>query len=362
MRIAIIGSRGIPACYSGVERNIEETVKRLSLKNAEFIVYGHAENLQRVFRKKELFPRVNVIETPTLKNKYLATFIASFFATADVLFRKVDIVHYHCLGPSVFSFLPRIFGKKTVVTIHALDWKRKKWPWFAKIFLWACQFPALYFADKTIVVSKNMEKMFAGRATYIPNGINLKEATPEIGPQYAGWKNAKFILFSGRITEEKGIDCLITAFKALKSDFQLVIAGDAAFAKKYLEYLKSIAGENTVFVGQVDSRALDFFYSQAYLAVFPSEIEGLSFSMLEAASFAKCLLVSNIPEFKEVLKDAGVYFQKGNARDLRNKLEYLINHPEVVKQKGLEAKRIAAGYNWDNIVESLEGIYSQLLK
>ncbi|MDD4899576.1 MAG: glycosyltransferase family 4 protein [Candidatus Omnitrophica bacterium] len=271
-------------------------------------------------------------------------------------------MHYHCLGPSVFSFLPRIFGKKTVVTIHALDWKRKKWPWFAKIFLWACQFPALYFADKTIVVSKNMEKMFAGRATYIPNGINLKEATPEIGPQYAGWKNAKFILFSGRITEEKGIDCLITAFKALKSDFQLVIAGDAAFAKKYLEYLKSIAGENTVFVGQVDSRALDFFYSQAYLAVFPSEIEGLSFSMLEAASFAKCLLVSNIPEFKEVLKDAGVYFQKGNARDLRNKLEYLINHPEVVKQKGLEAKRIAAGYNWDNIVESLEGIYSQLLK
>ncbi|MDD4900015.1 MAG: glycosyltransferase, partial [Candidatus Omnitrophica bacterium] len=137
MRIAIIGSRGIPACYSGVERNIEETVKRLSLKNAEFIVYGHAENLQRVFRKKELFPRVNVIETPTLKNKYLATFIASFFATADVLFRKVDIVHYHCLGPSVFSFLPRIFGKKTVVTIHAFDWKRKKWPGFAKIFLLA---------------------------------------------------------------------------------------------------------------------------------------------------------------------------------------------------------------------------------
>ncbi|MDD2752270.1 MAG: glycosyltransferase, partial [Candidatus Omnitrophica bacterium] len=131
MKIAIIGSRGIPASYSGVERAIEEAVKRLSLRGKEFIVYGHSHSAGFASPEKNLYPRTLLVETPTIKNKYLATILATFLATLDVLFRKADIVHYHCLGPSVFSFLPRIFGKKVVVTIHALDWKRKKWPFFA---------------------------------------------------------------------------------------------------------------------------------------------------------------------------------------------------------------------------------------
>ncbi|MDD2751754.1 MAG: glycosyltransferase family 4 protein, partial [Candidatus Omnitrophica bacterium] len=296
------------------------------------------------------------------KSKYLATILATFFATLDVLFRKADIVHYHCLGPSVFSFLPRIFGKKVVVTIHALDWKRKKWPFFAKLFLWASQIPALYFPNRTIVVSKNMAKRFGARVTYIPNGINPPQNHPEALSQYPGWEKAKFILFAGRITEEKGIECLIKAFNGIKSDFQLVIAGEAIYAKRYLDYLQSIAGENTVFVGQIDSRALAFFYSQAYLVVFPSQIEGLSLALLEAASFGKCLVTSDIPEFQEVLGDEGIYFQQGNCQELKDKLEYLISHPEEVKNKGSQARKIAAGYNWDNIVESLDSIYNQLLK
>ncbi|MDD5595390.1 MAG: glycosyltransferase family 4 protein [Candidatus Omnitrophica bacterium] len=362
MRIAVIGSRGIPATYSGVEKSIEEAIKRLSLKGKEFIVYGHRGNSLSLAAKTNPFPHTLIIETPTLKNKYLATITATFLATVDVLFRKVDIVHYHCLGPSVFSFLPRLFGKKIVVTIHALDWKRKKWPFFAKFFLWLCQFSALYFAHKTIVVSEGMAKKFAPRVIYIPGGVNLAQSRSGSLPDYPGFKKAKFLLFAGRITEEKGIEYLIKAFQEIKSDFQLVIAGEAVYADKYLNYLKNIAGENTFFIGSVKAGTLEALYDQAYLVVFPSEIEGLSLALLEAASFGKCIVASDIAEFKEVLGKAGVYFQKGNYLGLKKELGYLLEHPEVVKERGRETKKIAAGYNWDNIVESLGKVYDQLLQ
>jgi len=362
MKIAVIGSRGIPAAYSGVEKSIEEAVKRLSLQGKEFIVYGHRGNFPSLAVKTNPYPHTLIIETPTLKNKYLATITATLLATVDVLFRKVDIVHYHCLGPSVFSFLPRLFGKKIVVTIHALDWKRKKWPFFAKFFLWLSQFSALYFAHRTIVVSEGMAKKFGPRVIYIPGGVNLAQSSSATLPEYPGFKKEKYLLFAGRITEEKGIDYLIKAFQEIKSDFQLVIAGEAVYAERYLNYLKNIAKDNTIFLGPVEASALGALYDKAYLVVFPSEIEGLSLALLEAASFGKCIVASDIAEFREVLGKAGVYFQKGNYLELKKQLEYLFEHPEVAQNKGIETKKIAAGYNWDNIVESLEKVYDQLMK
>lgn len=360
MKIAIIGTRGIPPRYSGVEKSVEEIVTRLAKEEIKFIVYGHSNRALSNKKLLQEYPNTILINTPTIHNKYLETIIATFFATVDVLFRRVDLVHYHCLGPSIFSFIPRLFAKKVIVTIHGLDWKRRKWPVWAKIFLWLCQYPALYFSHVTIVVSKSMKQKFGNKVIYIPVGASFTKISVDKDSELPEIKNCKYILYAGRITEEKGIHCLIKAFNDLQSEMRLIIAGEANFSIRYLNSLKFTANSNIIFTGFLEKDKLAGLCKNAYVMVFPSEIEGLSLSLLDALSYGKCVVTSDIPEFREILGDEGTYFKKGDHVELREKLGWLISHPEVVSDIEKNSKKLINEYNWDNIAVSTGKVYADL--
>ncbi|MBU1998452.1 MAG: glycosyltransferase family 4 protein [Candidatus Omnitrophota bacterium] len=359
MKIAIIGTRGYLSRYSGIETATTQAAVLLAKKGYELVFYCQSKS---AVPHLKLPQGIRIVSINTINRKHLATFLHVLFSTLHVLFTDVNIVHYHALGPSFFALLPRLVGKKTVVTVHALDWRRKKWKYYAKSFLRICEYSANFLPNKTIVISRVLKHYFESKfkkaVYYIPNGINIPGLADNVCQP-----PVHYILFVGRIVPEKGIDCLIKAFNGIQANIRLLIAGGPGFMHSYLSYIKSVACTNSriEFLGAVDTITLQSLYSNAYLFVLPSEVEGLSVSLQEAMSYGRCVLASDIPESREALEECGFYFKTGDFIDLRNKVQYLIDNPGIVSKTGLKARELVKRkYCWDKVINDLDELYQSL--
>jgi glycosyltransferase involved in cell wall biosynthesis len=297
----------------------------------------------------------------------METMTGALFSALDTLKTKYDIVHLHCLGPAVYSWLPRIRKMRTVVTIHSLNWKHSKWNSFARFFLKFCEFPAVYWPDTTIVVSSAMKRYFQDkyrkqRVLFVPNGINQAKHCDSVRLRSLGLEKHRYLLFVGRLSPEKGVHYLLKAYQEVEDDLLLVIAGDLDHYPDYSRELKALANDRVLFLGQINKDELAELYSSAYLFVLPSISEGMSIALLEAMSFGLCPVVSDIEENVDVVGDFGYSFPSGNTRALRELLERLLKSPEEVAEKGKQAQKyVDRSYNWDIITDRVEEIYLQLM-
>ena len=306
------------------------------------------------------------IVVPILTSGGLAAVSSSFFAALYSAFGKYDVVHIHAEGPAFFCWLPKMLGKRVVVTIHGIDWQREKWQsGLGSKFIHQGEKNAAKYADEVIVLSKGVQDYFKeayGREThFIPNGVNrpqIREA--KLITDHFGLEKDSYILFLGRLVPEKGIRYLVEAFKNVKTDKKLVIAGGSSDTDSFMEELKELAkGDNRIlFTGFVQGEMLDELYSNAYIYTLPSNLEGMPLSLLEAMSYGNCCLVSNIPECAEVVEDKALLFQKSNVEDLREKLQDACDHPEMVmRMKNQAADFICEKYNWDEVVKETMKLY-----
>lgn len=362
MRIAMIGQKGIPATYGGIERHVEEIGARLVDRGHEVRVYTRPYYA----KGKDAYRGMDRVPLPTLHTKHLDTPTHTLLASADALIRPVDIVHYHALGPSAISWLPRLRGTPTVVTLHGLDWEREKWGPMASYLLQHCEYPALHCPNRTIAVSKTLQRYFEEkyliRPVYIPNGVS--EPVLQSADTLAPWgvTPGNYFLFVGRLTPEKGAHLLLDAFARLSTDKKLVIAGGSSFTDEYVEDLKRRAPEGTVFTGYVHGEQLEALWHHAYSVVLPSTLEGLSIALLEALSFSRCVLVSDIPENLEVVGDDAPRFRSKDIADLAEKLAYLDQHPdEVARYEQIVSQDLAHRFQWGTVVDQLEALYTRVL-
>jgi glycosyltransferase involved in cell wall biosynthesis len=263
--------------------------------------------------------------------------------------------------------LPRLKGIKTVVQIHGLEWKRPKWGIIGKTFFRVSDYSAAYFPHKITSVSKVLkqyyEQKFGVNVYYLPTGINkVKLRGPQRILEY-GLDKDNYIFFAARLVPDKGAHYLIDAFNEIKTDKKLVIAGDAAYETDYINKIKQKANKNTLFLGFVTGELLEELFSNAYLYVLPSEIEGLPISLLEAMNYGNCVLVSDIPENLEALNGHGYTFENKNSRDLQRMLNLLLERKDLVEAKKNEAKRhVFENYSWDKIVDMYEELYYSMLR
>ena len=296
----------------------------------------------------------------------LAAVSSSAFAALYSAFGKYDVVHIHAEGPAFFAWLPKMFGKRVVVTVHGIDWKREKWQsGLGSKFIHQGEKNAAKYADEVIVLSKGVQDYFKetyGRKThFIPNGVNrpqIREAS--LITDKFGLKKDSYILFLGRLVPEKGIRYLVEAFKNVKTDKKLVIAGGSSDTDSFMEELKELAkgDDQILFTGFVQGAMLDELYSNAYIYTLPSDLEGMPLSLLEAMSYGNCCLVSDIPECAEVVEDKALIFKKSDVEDLREKLQDACDHPEMVmKMKNQAADFICEKYNWDEVVKETMKLY-----
>jgi glycosyltransferase involved in cell wall biosynthesis len=362
MRIAMIGQKGLPATYGGIERHVEEIARRLAAR-------GHQVD---VFCRFHYTPSggdyhgVRLLRRPSVPTKHLDTATHVAWCTAEAMARRYDIVHFHALGPSLFAGLPRITGSRTLVTVHGLDWQRQKWGRAAAWLLKQCEGPAAHFPNRTVVVSKTLRDYFRDHhrtdAVFIPNGTNLLPSRPAKKILQLGLTPGKYILFVGRLVPEKGVHFLCEAFGRVPSDMKLALAGGLSFSEDYVSLIKRYESDRVRLLDYVFGEGLEELWSNAYLVVQPSTMEGLSIALLEAMSYGRCVLLSDIPENLEVAEDCAVSFRSRDVDDLTAKLEMLIRSPETVH--GYEAKardHILHHYSWDTVAQNTETVYRELL-
>ncbi len=361
----MIGQKGIPATYGGIERHVEEIGARLAERGHEVSVYArpHYTKMGGTYRG------MRIHRLMSFNTKHLDTITHCFFSTLDCLARRYDIVHFHALGPSVFSSLPRLARSKTVVTVHGLDWQRGKWGKGAAWFLRQCEKPAIHLPDRTIVVSKSLQDHFwnhyRAETIVIPNGTNPAVHRPPNKIRKYGLDRHRYVLFVGRLVPEKGCHMLLEAFTKLRTDARLVMAGGSSFSDGYVDTLMRIRNgdERIHMLGYVYGDLLDELWSNAYLVVQPSFLEGFSISLVEAMSHGKCILASDIPENMEVVADCAVTFRTEDVKDLQAKLEYLLEDPVEVDRIARRCKAHARDrFSWSRIVEATEAVYREMLE
>jgi len=358
MRVAMIGQKGIPATYGGIERHVDEIARRLVPMGIDVDVFCRLYYTPR----GATYHGVRLLRRPSVHTKHLDAITHVSWATLESMLRRYDVVHYHALGPALLAGLPRLAGARTVVTVHGLDWKREKWGRFARWFLHRCEGPAVHLPDRTIVVSKTLREHFRTRhgaeTVFIPNGTSLPQPRPARKILSLGLTPGKYVLFVGRLVPEKGVHFLCEAFSGIDTDMTLALAGGLSFSGGYADLLKRYEGDRVKRLDYVFGEALEELWSNAYCVVQPSTMEGLSIALLEALSYGRCVLVSDIPENLEVAEECALSFRSQDVGDLREKLAHLLAHPEVVRDYGERARQhIQRHYSWDTVAQATAELY-----
>lgn len=371
--IAEIGHKRIPSREGGVEIVVEEISKRMVQKGHKVDAYnrsGHhvsgAEFNVVDYDHLTKYEGIHIIRIPTIQEKGLAAFVYSLFASICVVGKDYDVVHYHAEGPCLFMWIPSLFGMRTICTVHGLDWQRTaKWGSIGSRVIKLGEKIAVLFADEIIVLSKHVQQYFLetyGRETnLVPNGVNKpKKKEAELITYKWGLSSQGYLLGLCRITREKKIDLLIESFKKIETDKKLVIAGGSSDSDAYVKELHELAEDDPriIFTGFVQGEEMEELYSNAYVYVLPSELEGMPLSLLEAMSYGNCCLTSDITENTDVIQDKGMSFKTNNMDDLVRALNELICDTEKVKVFQKEASDyICNKYNWDDVVDRTLSIY-----
>jgi glycosyltransferase involved in cell wall biosynthesis len=362
LHVAFIGGRGLVSKYSGIETYYEEVGKRLVQMGHEVTVYcrNYFTPAQREHNG------MRVVRLPTVRSKHLETVIHTLLSTAHAFTQKYDLVHYHALGPALFSFLPRLKGAKTAVTVQGLDWQRKKWGWLASAVLRAGERASVGLPNGTMVVSRALRQRYRDlhgvEPFYVPNGGLLRDWRKPRKILEWNLEAGNYVLFLGRFSPEKGCHLLVEAFEKLDSDMQLVMAGASSYCDDYSRELRAHATDRIRILDWVSGETLDELLTNAAIFVLPSDLEGLSLALLDAMGAGLCVLASDVPENREVVDGAGFTFQRGNVIDLSDQLRFLIQNPAIRQTAGKAAKnRIRDQYQWQMVASDIERAYFELL-
>lgn len=322
MKICVIGTRGFPFIQGGVEKHCEMLYPQL--KNAEIIVFRRKPYVTESLA----YQNIRFVDLPSTKIKGFEAVLHSFLASLRAIRIRPDAVHFHNIGPALFSPLIKLFKIPVVLTYHSPNYEHKKWGKLAKTILRFSEQIALKYADKIIFVSKFQQAKYPewvlAKSAFVPNGIDEPVISGKQDHLEAyGLTPGKYILSVGRITPEKGFHTLVQAFRASEpEDVKLVIAGSMDHKSAYMEQLKALAGElPVVFPGYVFGEKLAQLYANAGLFVLASENEGFPLVLLEAMSYGRDVLVSDIPATHLVELPEQDYFPVGDHETLGKKLK-----------------------------------------
>jgi glycosyltransferase involved in cell wall biosynthesis len=364
MKIVYIVAKEMPF-GGGIESYTEEVGSRL-------VKYGHDVTVYTL-KGDELPGRtylgMRIKGTPCIRTKVFEKITGTIMATLlQCKDENVDIVHFHGFGSIILAFIMRLKHRRIFLQGHGIEWKRSRWNCVIKFFLKLIEVESVRFADRVIVVSKLLKsylwEKYHRESAYIPNGVNPPKLRKPSLINKLGLNGNDYIFFAARLVREKGAHYLIEAYKRLNTNLKLVIAGDAKYEGKYKEELQNLSSDNPniIFTGFIKGEILEELFSNCFIFVLPSEIEGLSIALLEAMSYGNCCLVSDIPENLEAINNFGFSFRSKDSIDLTEKLKYLIDHQdEVDSVRKASAEYVLNNYSWDKVAQQVEKLYKQSL-
>jgi len=372
MKVAMIGHKVVPSRRGGIENVLTTLCPMLVEMGLDVTCYNRSsdkvENEYVGTVHNKMYKGVKIKKAWTLNVRGFAAMIASFTAAISASFGNYDVIHFHAEGPCAALWIPKLFGKKCVATVHGLDWQREKWgKGFASKYIKFGEKVLAKYADEIIVLSQAaydyFKKTYDRETTIIHNGINTPQRKDaELITEKYGLKKDEYISVVSRLTAEKGIHYLIDAYGKINTDKKLVIAGDTSDTDDYVSMLKEKASgnPNIIFTGFVSGDILAEIYSNAYINVLPSDLEGMSLCLLESLAYNNALLCSDIPENTSVAEDKVIYFKKGNIEDLADKLKTLCDDGELVKKLRDGADGFVLNkYSWQDVAKATCEIYQK---
>lgn len=362
--IAMLGTRGIPASYSGFETCVEELGARLVQRGHRVIVYCRSHHIKL---RERYYKGMELIRLPTIPSKHLDTIVHTFLSTLHLSFRRCDVALMFIVGNSLVSFIPRLTGKKVILNVDGLDWKRAKWGPLARRYIQFAEYLATKWPHAIVTDSRSIERYYlekyGAQSAYITYGAEVVAAPPGEYLQRFGLEPRRYVLFVGRLVPENCVHHLVQAFAGLDTDFKCVIVGDAPYAQEYIASLKRNAGPNVIFTGYLFGTGYRELASNAYLFVETSEVGGTHPALLEAMAFGNCVVVNGTPENLETIGEAGfAYDGERGAEALREVLRRLLDDEETVRAyRERAAARVREHYSWERVTDAYEALCYEVL-
>ncbi|MGH2515736.1 MAG: glycosyltransferase family 4 protein [Ktedonobacterales bacterium] len=366
MRIAMLGLKGIPATYGGVERYTEEVAVRLAARGHEVFVYCRSHYTTREIARKP-YQGVHLVRLPSLNRRTTDTLSHTLLSTLDVLRRHPDVVIYHSLGNALFAPAPRLLGTPTALVLHGQEWREDKWAGVPRRFFQASERAAFSWASRVCVIARwlqdDLRVRYGRESTFVSTGVALPEPRPAARLDLFGLDRHRYLLFVGRLVPEKEVHTLLEAYRGLETDMPLVIVGDAQRQDRYLDEMHALAGPNVQFLGFRYGTDLADLYSNAYLYILPSAAEGIALTLLEAMAYHNCVVISDIAQNLEAAHPLGFPFKTGDAADLRQTLRALLDQPErAAERRALSREHVGRQYNWEAVTDHYEQLCAELAR
>ena len=366
MNIALLGTRGIPASYSGFETCAEELGSRLVQRGHRVTVYCRSHHIKVT---DEYYKGIRLVKLPTVQNKFLDTIVHTFLSTVHASFRDFDVVLIFIAGNSLVSFIPRLAGKKVALNVDGLDWKRQKWNALAKRYIRFAEYLATILPHEIVTDSRVVQRYYLDRygkpSTYIAYGGDIEGLPAGEHLHKYDLQERQYVLFVGRLVPENCAHHLVEAFQGLSPSpgFKCVIVGDAPYAEQYISSLKAVDDRNIVFTGYLFGEGYRELLSNAYLFVETSGVGGTHPALLEAMALGNCVVVNDTLENLETVGEAGLSYKgKEGAQSLRAVLRELLSRPDLVQEYKQRARqRVREHYTWEKVTDDYEGLFQTLL-
>ena len=376
MKIAVIGSKGLPPHQGGIEHQCAELYPRMVAAGHQVDLYARSSYNDDA--RVRSYKGVNIITVPSIKARGIDALACSGMSAVLASGRAYDIAHFHALGPSLFTPFPKtLSGAKVLTTCHGLDWQRAKWGKFSSQVIKTGERTAVRFADRLVVVSEALQDYFfqtyGKKSIYIENApVAYADSDDEFSyGQALGLESQRYLVFLGRLVPEKRVDLLLEAFQSLQQQslshgWKLALIGDKSDTNQFSAKLLQLANNspNIIFTGELQGRYLAEVVRGAGLFVLPSDLEGLPLALLEAMQEGIPVVVSDLPVHRQMLgTDRGLTFETGNLIDLQDRLAWAIEHMPHMENMAQQAQQyVRSHHNWDNITQKYLGVYNSMLK
>ncbi|MEA2159452.1 MAG: hypothetical protein QOD66_1832 [Solirubrobacteraceae bacterium] len=361
MKIAILGTRGIPASYSGFETAVEQLTSRLTERGHEVVVYCRPHVVDPTL---ETYKGAQLVHLRTVQNKYLDTFVHTALSAIHVArVTKPDVALFFIAGNSPLCLITRWAGIPAVINIDGLDSDRRKWPAFAKAYLRFAESTAPRWADEAITdshaVAEIFERRYGQRIGVVPYGVQDPGHDGTQTLERLGLEPRKYILFVGRLEPENNPHLLVEAFSRIPAEqargMKLAVVGGAPYADDYIRQVWRSADPRVVFPGYIFGRDYWELQRHAYVFCAPTEVGGTHPVILEAMVAGNCVLVNDHRPNAETVGDAGIYFSgQTGVDDLVRQLQRLLREPQLVAEYRQRALHRAQQYSWDAVTDQYE--------
>ncbi len=364
LKIAILGTRGIPANYGGFETFAEEFSTRLVARGHEVTVYCRSHYVPSSMRS---YRNVQLVVLPTLRFKYTDTVVHTFLSVIHSLPKVYDVLLICNAANSIFALLPRLLGIPVVVNVDGIERKRKKWNWLGRTYYRISERLSVWLPDVTVTDARVIERYYREKlgatSLFIPYGaITEKPTTRRIFDQL-GLHPGEYFLYVSRLEPENNAHLVIEAFEKVKTTKRLVLVGDAPYARRYIQRLRQTRDPRILFPGAIYGAGYRELQADAFCYIHATEVGGTHPALIEAMGQGSIIVANATPENAEVLSNAGILYRMNDVEDLARCLQEVEDRPAAyapLQQAALDRARTA--YSWENVVTQYEQLFKKLLQ